>query len=103
MDYDKASEQITDFLSNYYVEDQDERKVFLYSDQISHIQQREKVALYIEMDHVSEHNAELAQNVQQNALRYRRLFCEAVDTLVEEKRGENEVRTQISSASLSER
>ncbi|KAH7728085.1 hypothetical protein AAVH_04329 [Aphelenchoides avenae] len=90
MDYDKASEQITDFLSNYYVEDQDERKVFLYSDQISQIQQREKVALYIEMDHVSEHNAELAQMIQQNALRYRRLFCEAVDTLVEEKRGENE-------------
>lgn len=91
MDYDKASEHITDFLRNFYVEDSDEQKTFPYAEQINSLALREQVALYIDMDHVSEHNAELALNIQQNSIRYRRLFCEAIDALVEEFRGENEV------------
>lgn len=90
--YDLSRERVTDFLKNFYTEDNEGSKSFPYIDQIETIAQREQVSFYIFQDHVNEHDPELSDWVAQNTCRYRSLFYEVVDKLVSEILGENEVK-----------
>ncbi|KAL3103384.1 hypothetical protein niasHS_002570 [Heterodera schachtii] len=88
--YDLVKERIKDFLHEFYIEDEEGCKVFKYRDQISQIAHRQQIALYIEQDDVHLHDPELSDWITFNTVRYRQLFYEIVQNLVQETIGNNE-------------
>jgi hypothetical protein len=94
-DYEQAKVQIEDFLRSYYVEDDDGMKQFKYMDQIGKLALREQIPLFIEQDDVYAHNPELYDWINGNTIRYRHLFCEVVQKLIQEVLGDNQVSLQF--------
>ncbi|KAF7633698.1 DNA replication licensing factor MCM7 [Meloidogyne graminicola] len=89
-DYEKAKEQIEDFLRTFYNENDDGLKTFKYLDQIGQLAKRQQIALYIEQDDVYVHNPELFTSINGNTVRFRLLFSEVVQKLVEEALGDSQ-------------
>jgi DNA replicative helicase MCM subunit Mcm2 (Cdc46/Mcm family) len=90
-DYEKAKEQIEDFLRYFYNEDENGLKTFKYFDQIEQLSRRKQIALYIEQADVYVHDPELYSSINGNTVRFRLLFSEVVQKLVEEALGDNQV------------
>jgi len=90
-DYERAKEQIEDFLRNFYTEDENELKTFKYLNQIAQIAKRQQISFYIEQDDVYVHNPELYTSINGNTVRFRLLFSEVVQKLVEEALGDEQV------------
>lgn len=89
-DYERAKEQIEDFLRNFYTEDENELKTFKYLNQIAQIAKRQQISFYIEQDDVYVHNPELYTSINGNTVRFRLLFSEVVQKLVEEALGDEQ-------------
>uniref|UniRef100_A0A915P804 DNA replication licensing factor MCM7 n=2 Tax=Meloidogyne TaxID=189290 RepID=A0A915P804_9BILA len=89
-DYERAKEQIEDFLRNFYTEDENELKTFKYLNQIEQIAKRQQISFYIEQDDVYVHNPELYTSINGNTVRFRLLFSEVVQKLVEEALGDEQ-------------
>ncbi|KAL1505170.1 hypothetical protein ABEB36_004792 [Hypothenemus hampei] len=77
-DYDKERETLKTFLMEYCVQDDEGQKNFKYASQMTKLAHREQVALYIELDDLSDYNDELAQEVIKNTRRYSTLISEVV-------------------------
>ncbi|CAK5077541.1 unnamed protein product [Meloidogyne enterolobii] len=90
-DYERAKEQIEDFLRNFYIEDENELKTFKYLNEIEQIAKRQQISFYIEQDDVYVHNPELYTSINGNTVRFRLLFSEVVQKLVEEALGDEQV------------
>jgi DNA replicative helicase MCM subunit Mcm2 (Cdc46/Mcm family) len=84
VDYDAAKERIKDFLKSHYYEDEDEMKIFKYSDQIGRVAKREQVPIYVDLDDVYSHDPELADWIDGNTLRFRSLFYDVIDEMINE-------------------
>nr|CAD2146642.1 unnamed protein product [Meloidogyne enterolobii] len=89
-DYERAKEQIEDFLRNFYIEDENELKTFKYLNEIEQIAKRQQISFYIEQDDVYVHNPELYTSINGNTVRFRLLFSEVVQKLVEEALGDEQ-------------
>nr|CAD2174054.1 unnamed protein product [Meloidogyne enterolobii] len=90
-DYERAKEQIEDFLRNFYIEDENELKTFKYLKEIEQIAKRQQISFYIEQDDVYVHNPELYTSINGNTVRFRLLFSEVVQKLVEEALGDEQM------------
>jgi hypothetical protein len=91
-DYDKAKERIEDFLRSYYTEDESNGlKTFKYWDQIRRLAERKQLQLYVEQDDLNVHDPELSEWVDGNTIRYRQLFNEVMQKLVQEVLGDEQV------------
>lgn len=90
MDYELARERITDFLKSFYNDEEDGTKKFVYMNKISLLTQRKEVGLYINVEDVNIHDPELADWINENTCRYRNLFYDCVDNIIQELLG-NEV------------
>lgn len=91
IDYDEEKKKIVEFLRTFYQESSDGTKDFIYSDQVTKVARRDQVALYINLEDVHNDYTELADAIRQNTTRYHKLFCDAVDDLVHEFLGDQEV------------
>lgn len=91
VEYDAAKRRISDFLKTYYVDGPDGRKEFVYAHQIAEIAYRRQVAMYIKQEDVHTHDTELADWITENTCRFRKLFYEVVDQLIQDTLGDNEV------------
>uniref|UniRef100_A0A158R579 DNA replication licensing factor MCM7 n=1 Tax=Syphacia muris TaxID=451379 RepID=A0A158R579_9BILA len=89
-DFDKDKENIRDFLTTFYYDNDDGSKVFPYMEQIEHIAEREQITLYINLDDVFEHDPGLVEAIRENAQRYHRLFCDVVDDLIQDHLGDRQ-------------
>ncbi|CAK5115440.1 unnamed protein product [Meloidogyne enterolobii] len=89
-DYERAKEQIEDFLRNFYIEDENELKTFKYLKEIEQIAKRQQISFYIEQDDVYVHNPELYTSINGNTVRFRLFFSEVVQKLVEEALGDEQ-------------
>ncbi|KAM7444334.1 Mcm2-7 hexameric complex component [Porites harrisoni] len=76
-DYQAEKDKAKRFLAEFYV-DGDEGKIFKYGEQLVKIAHREQVELLLELDDIAEVDPELAENVEQNARRYKQLFEDAI-------------------------
>lgn len=94
LDYELAHERITDFLKSFYTDVEDGTKKFIYMDRIALLSQRKEVGFYVNMEDVHTHDPELAEWINENTCRYRNLFYECVDTIIQEFLG-NEVKVLI--------
>lgn len=90
-DYDDAKARVGDFIKTFYVSAANGGKEYVYSDQVANISRRRQVALTIDMDHVTQHDSDLATAVEHNSVRYQKLFADVVDEYIKELLGENEV------------
>lgn len=90
MDYDLARERIIDFLKSFYNDHEDGIKTFVYMDKIALLAQRKEVGFYVNIDDVNSHDPELAEWILENTCRYRNLFYDCVDGVIQELLG-NEV------------
>lgn len=102
MDYEASRERIKDFLKSFYQEDQDDMKIFKYSDQISRVANRQEVNFFVDQDDVYLHDPELADWIGGNTLRYRSLFYEVIDDLVHDFLDGKNVRFLLSAKHLPE-
>lgn len=91
IDYDEEKKKIIDFLRTFYQDLPDGTKNFVYSDQILSISRRDQVALFINLEDVHNEYPELADAIRQNTSRYHTLFCDAVDDIVHELIGDQDV------------
>lgn len=89
MNYDKAKERIADFFTNFYVSHPTNGKVFIYKDQIAAVSKRDQVGFYISLEDVHTHDPELAEWITENTCRYRKLFYEIADNMIQDALGEN--------------
>ncbi|CAD6195880.1 unnamed protein product [Caenorhabditis auriculariae] len=88
-DWEKEKEKVRDFLDNYYTEDDDGAKVFVYRDETMQLAQRDKVEMVVRLEHVREHDPELADSITSNAKRYVKLFNEIIQAMIMTFRGDN--------------
>ncbi|XP_053687644.1 DNA replication licensing factor Mcm7 [Sabethes cyaneus] len=77
-DYVADKETIKSFLTEFYKEDDDGKKIFVYARQMTNIAHREQVGLTIDLDDVASYNDQLAEAMQMNARRYVKLFSDSV-------------------------
>uniref|UniRef100_A0A0N5AEB1 DNA replication licensing factor MCM7 n=1 Tax=Syphacia muris TaxID=451379 RepID=A0A0N5AEB1_9BILA len=83
-DFEKAKENILEFFSTFYYENDDGNKIFPYVDQIQKIAERQQVGLYVNLDDVFDHDPGLVDDIRQNAYRYHRLFADVADELIQQ-------------------
>ena len=94
LDYEKAKDRIEDFLRHFYTENDEQDgglKSFKYQDQIAQLAQRKQIALCIEQDDVYLHDPELYDWINGNTVRFRHLFYEVVQKMVQEVLGDEQV------------
>jgi DNA replication licensing factor MCM7 len=90
-DYDEAKARVVDFIKTFYVSDSQGVKEYVYSDQVASISRRRQVAIYIKLDHVVQHDADLATEIENNTVRYQKIFANVIDEYVKELLGDNPV------------
>lgn len=90
-DYDEAKSRVLEFLKTFFVTGSDGIKVYTYSDQVANLSQRRQVVLTVKLDHVVQHDADLATAIENNTVRYQRIFADAIDDYIKELLADNEV------------
>lgn len=89
--YAEAANHVADFLKTFYVSNPNGSKEYVYSDQVANLSRRRQVAITIKMDHVEQHDADLATQIENNTVRYQKIFAEVIDEYIKELLGSNEV------------
>lgn len=84
--YDDEKAKIKSFLAEFYQRRPAGGKNFVYARQLTAIAHREQAALTIELDHVQEHDPELAEAMVNNTRRYVLLTSEAVAEMLPDYR-----------------
>ncbi|XP_025836341.1 DNA replication licensing factor Mcm7 [Agrilus planipennis] len=80
--YDADRETAKTFLTEFCIEEASGNKYFKYAEQLTKLAHREQVALYIDLDDVSEYNKELAEAIINNTRRYTNLFSDIVHDIL---------------------
>ncbi|GAB0089915.1 DNA replication licensing factor MCM7 [Sergentomyia squamirostris] len=81
-DYASDFESIKTFISEFSYVDDNGKKIFRYSSQLSALAHREQVALVIELDDLLEHSPSIADGVMENTRRYSNIFAEVISDLL---------------------
>ncbi|XP_065079085.1 DNA replication licensing factor Mcm7 [Ochlerotatus camptorhynchus] len=81
-DYSADKETIISFLTEFYKEDDDGKKIFVYARQMTNIAHREQVGLTIDLDDVASYNDQLAEAIQGNCRRYVKLVSDTIFELL---------------------
>ncbi|XP_026466222.1 DNA replication licensing factor Mcm7-like [Ctenocephalides felis] len=81
-DYGTDRESIKTFLTEFCKTDNDGKKIFVYSSQLTKIAHREQVGLFIELDDVMDFKESLAEAIIANTRRYINLFSDVVFELL---------------------
>uniref|UniRef100_A0A182WL62 DNA replication licensing factor MCM7 n=1 Tax=Anopheles minimus TaxID=112268 RepID=A0A182WL62_9DIPT len=81
-DYAKDKETIKSFLAEFYREEDDGKKNFVYARQLTKIAHREQIQLIVDLDDLISYRDEVAEAMQMNARRYVKLFSDAVFELL---------------------
>lgn len=81
-DYDKERDTLKTFLMEYCTQDDRGNKTFKYSNQLTKLAHREQVAIYIELDDLSDFDHELGNEVINNTRRYSSLISDIVYELL---------------------
>ncbi|KAI6191751.1 DNA replication licensing factor MCM7 [Aphelenchoides bicaudatus] len=89
-DYDDAKTRASDFIKTFYVAGQNGIKEYTYSDQVANISQRRQISLTVKMEHITQHDPELATAVESNTVRYQKIFADVIDDYVKELLADNE-------------
>ncbi len=76
--YDDDKAKLKSFLAEFHTTDSDGKKDFVYARLLTRVAHREEVAVTIDLDHLREHDPELAEAVTANARRYALLASDAV-------------------------
>jgi len=84
--YDDEKAKIKSFLAEFYQRSQKGGKNFIYARQLTAIAHREQASLTLELDHVQEHDPELAEAIVNNTRRYAVLTSEAVSEMLPDYR-----------------
>ena len=84
--YDDEKAKIKSFLAEFYQRGQNGNKNFAYAQQLTLIAHREQNSLTLELDHVQEHDPELAESIANNTRRYALLAAEAVSEMLPDYR-----------------
>ena len=84
--YDDEKSKIKSFLAEFYQRNQRGGKEFVYARQLTKIAHREQASLTLELDHVQEHDPDLAEAIRNNARRYTLLTSEAVSEMLPDYR-----------------
>ncbi|CAG5132698.1 unnamed protein product [Candidula unifasciata] len=83
-DYAAEKGKITTFLKEYYKDNDDGGKEFVYASQLTKIAHREQVALTVQLDDVSDFDPDLSEAIVENTRRYVQIFGDAVHELLPE-------------------
>ncbi|XP_029437746.1 DNA replication licensing factor MCM7 isoform X2 [Rhinatrema bivittatum] len=83
-DYVAEKEKCKTFLQEFYRHDEFGKKHLTYRSQLAALAHREQVALYIDLDDVTEEDPELVDCICENTRRYTSLFADAVQELLPE-------------------
>ncbi|KAK6962409.1 DNA replication licensing factor mcm7 [Biomphalaria glabrata] len=83
-DYVAEKGKITTFLKEYYKDNDNGGKDFVYADQLTNIAHREQIALTINIDDVADFDPDLGESIVENARRYVHIFGDAVHELLPE-------------------
>ncbi|XP_069738551.1 DNA replication licensing factor MCM7 [Phaenicophaeus curvirostris] len=81
-DYGEEKEKAKRFLQDFYRDGPDGTKEFPYREQLKALAHRERRALFVALDDVSELDPALAEAACENAARYTRVFADAVHELL---------------------
>nr|CAB3263696.1 DNA replication licensing factor mcm7-B [Phallusia mammillata] len=82
-DYAAEKERCKTFLSEFCQSDESGNgKSFKYGQILTKLAHREQVSLTVDLDDLQEFDADLAENVVQNTLRYQRLFADVIEELL---------------------
>lgn len=81
-DYAADKEKIKSFLTEFYKDNENGSKSFVYVKQLTQVANREQVPLEIELEHLKDHNEDLCEAVISNTKRYTHLFSDAVFELL---------------------
>uniref|UniRef100_A0A0B6ZXU6 DNA replication licensing factor MCM7 n=1 Tax=Arion vulgaris TaxID=1028688 RepID=A0A0B6ZXU6_9EUPU len=81
-DYIAEKGKVTTFLKEYYKDNDDGGKDFVYAAQLTKIAHREQVAITIEVDDVADYDPDLGESILENARRYVQIFGDAVYELL---------------------
>lgn len=94
-DYGEIKDRCRKFLTEYNSDDgsNSNQKCFKYGEILKKLAHRDEVGLYIDMEDLTEFDSELAELVQENTLRYQKLFAETIEALLPEYK-EREVSFQ---------
>ena len=84
--YDDEKAKIKSFLAEFYQRSQNGGKNFVYARQLTAIAHREQNAVTLELDHVQEHDPELAESISNNTRRYALLAAEAISEMLPDYR-----------------
>ena len=84
--YDDEKAKIKSFLAEFYQSNQNGGKDFTYARQLTAIAHREQASLTLELDHVQEHDPDLAEAISNNTRRYALLTSEAVSEMLPDYR-----------------
>ena len=87
MTYDEAKTRLKAFLAEYHTRDpKTGKKDFVYARQLTAISHRDQVELSVDIDHLADHDPELADAVRSNVRRYVLLTSEAVSEMLPDYR-----------------
>ena len=85
--HEEAKTRIKSFLAEFHLRDpKNGRKDFVYAQQLTKIAHREQVAVTVDLEHVQDHDPELAEAIRNNARRYVLLTSEAVSEMLPDYR-----------------
>lgn len=83
-DYQAQRDKIRTFLSEFYLDSDDGGKDFIYGQQLTQLAHRDQVSMTIELDDVSDYDADLGEAVLENSKRYERMFADVVQEMLPE-------------------
>ena len=86
VNYDEEKNKLKRFLAEFHKKDARGNKEFVYARQLTNIAHRDQVLLTIDLSHVAEFDAELAEAMRNNTRRYTILASEAVWDLLPDYR-----------------
>ncbi|CAK8686982.1 DNA replication licensing factor mcm7-like [Clavelina lepadiformis] len=82
-DYAAEKERCKNFLSEFCQDDESGTgKCFKYGQILTKLAHREQVELSVDLDDLQEYDADLSESIQENTLRYQRLFADVVEELL---------------------
>jgi DNA replication licensing factor MCM7 len=86
VNYDDEKTKLKSFLAEFHTKNDRGNKEFVYARQLTNIAHRDQVDITIDLDHVAQFDAELAESIRANTRRYTVLVSEAIWELLPDYR-----------------
>ena len=84
--HDEAKSRLKSFLIEFCIRDSRGKKDHVYGHQLTKIANRDQVELTIDLEHVQEHDPQLAEAIRNNVRRYVLLSSEAIAEMLPDYR-----------------